>query len=97
MREFGPRPTLGELQRNPGYGYGASAASIMRRSLARLPSSCGDRMLQATNCGPAPAATSCGRKGATIQHPGCDVKKRHGNLGRFERDGSACSAFSTCE
>jgi len=35
--------------RHPGFGYGASAANIMRRSHALSPSSDGDRPLRATN------------------------------------------------
>jgi hypothetical protein len=50
--QFGPPPTLGELQlATLGCGYGASAASITRRLLARWPSSGGGRTLPATNYG----------------------------------------------
>jgi len=57
MREFGRRPTLGELQRAiAGCACDVSAASITRRWLARSPLSCGGRRHQVTNCVPAPAA-----------------------------------------
>jgi hypothetical protein len=57
MRQFGPRPTLGELhERHHGFGCGVSGASITRRLLAPSLSFCGVRTLQATNCAPAHAA-----------------------------------------
>jgi hypothetical protein len=53
--DHGPRLASCSEQRL-GCGCGANAASIMRRWLARSPSSDGGRMPQATDCGPAHAA-----------------------------------------
>ena len=73
MREFGPRPTLGELQQQRlGYGYGVSVASIARRWLALSRSSCGGRKRQVTSYKLRAGArcTCCGGKGVTVQRPG---------------------------
>jgi hypothetical protein len=56
-------------ERRHGFGYGVSGASITHRWRAQSPSSCGGRMLQATNYVPAHAVLVAG-KGATLQHPG---------------------------
>ena len=55
-------------ERRLGCGCGVSAASITRRWRARSPSSCGGRMLQATNCVPAHAV------------PVAAVKARHSSV-----------------
>jgi len=57
MRQFGPPPTLGELQRStPWVWRGVSAANITRRWPARSQSSDGDT----------PQATSCARTHAAL-------------------------------
>jgi hypothetical protein len=56
------RPSASYSKQRLGCGYGASAASITHRWRAQSPSSCGGRMLQATNCVPAHAVLIAGKK-----------------------------------
>ena len=56
MRELGPRPTLGELQR----ATLACTVAVIRWG----PNTSSDKLRGAARC------TRCGSKGATIQHPG---------------------------
>jgi hypothetical protein len=70
-RDFGPRPTLGELQRTtpwvwvycekcPHYLAMACAVSVIRWG----PNTSSDKLRRCAKC------SECGHKGATIQHPG---------------------------
>jgi hypothetical protein len=57
------RPTLGELQRaTPWVWLWCERCQLTRRWRAQSPSSCGGRMLQATNCVPAHAALIAAEK-----------------------------------
>jgi hypothetical protein len=71
MRELGPRPTLGELQRTTPWVWlwcercrhhapFACAVAVIRWG----PNVSTDKLRAASRC------TSCGSKGATLQHPG---------------------------
>jgi hypothetical protein len=71
MRDFGPRPTLGDLQRTTPWVWLwcercqhhaplACAVAVIRWG----PDTSSDKLRAGARC------TSCGSKGATVQHPG---------------------------
>jgi hypothetical protein len=72
MREHGPRPTFGELQRATAWVWPwcercqhhaplACAVAVIRWG----PDASSDKLRAAARC------TGCGDQGATVQHPGC--------------------------
>jgi len=71
MREFGPRPTLGELQRTTPWVWLWCVRCQRHAPLACAiavilwgPNAPSDKLRAGARC------TSCGSKGATLQHPG---------------------------
>jgi hypothetical protein len=63
MREFGPRPTLGELQRTTPCQHRAPLACAVAVILWG-PEASSDKLRAGARC------TCCGGKGATVQRPG---------------------------